>query len=161
MKSKNSIIHRWYFRGIVRAKTPLLIGSGESEKADIECMRDWSGNFFIPASSLAGVLRAHLSRYLNPDLIKLCFGGEDDESGQSLFYFYDLPLQTTQSYIRDGIAIDSETGTVKEKAKYDYELIPAGTEAPFRLEVMAYERNEIETIENVIDIIIASWYIRK
>jgi CRISPR/Cas system CSM-associated protein Csm3 (group 7 of RAMP superfamily) len=65
-------------------------------------------------------------------------------------------LQTTQSYIRDGIAIDSETGTVKEKAKYDYELIPAGTEAPFRLEVMAYERNEIETIENVIDIIIAS-----
>ena len=54
--------------------------------------------------------------------------------------FLDLPIITEtwdelMLQVRDGVAIDRESGTAKEKAKFDYETIPAGTR--FKLEISA------------------------
>jgi len=48
----------------------------------------------------------------------------------------------TRTEIRDGIAIDRDTGTVKEGAKFDYEIVPAGTK--FRLEMILENMEEWE-----------------
>ena len=47
-------------RGILTAKTPFMIGSGESEGSDVDILRNKSGEVFIPGTSLAGVCRDYL-----------------------------------------------------------------------------------------------------
>lgn len=37
--------------------------------------------------------------------------------------------------VRDGVAIDRDKGTVADKAKYDYEVVPASTRFNFRMQV--------------------------
>lgn len=44
--------------------------------------------------------------------------------------------------IRDGIAIDRDTGTVRERAKFDYEIVPVGTK--FKLEIIIENVEEWE-----------------
>lgn len=52
----------------------------------------------------------------------------------SRIYIKDMPLIDEiglRTEIRDGIAIDRDTGTVKEHAKFDYEVVPAKTRFKF------------------------------
>ena len=47
-------------KGILTAKTPFMIGSGESEGSDVDILRNKLGEVFIPGTSLAGVCRDYL-----------------------------------------------------------------------------------------------------
>jgi len=52
-----SIKGKVVIQGELHLKSPMIIGSGQDEFADIEVIKDCEGNPFIPATSLTGVIR--------------------------------------------------------------------------------------------------------
>ncbi len=125
-------------KGKVRALTPLLIGSGTSENTDMDVIRDKDGKPYIPATSLVGVLRSEtLFIRENEESGYRAFWGERD-SGQSCICCSDMELEDgtgAEPVIRNGIRIDTTTGMVRDKGKYDFETIPSGSVFSFEMEI--------------------------
>ena len=73
----------------------------------------------------------------------------------SRIYIKDAFLvgNTVKTEIRDGIAVDRDTGTVKEGAKFDYEVVPAGT--VFTLNILLENVEEWEV--GLISLILNMW----
>ncbi|MGB9929009.1 MAG: RAMP superfamily CRISPR-associated protein [Methanosarcina sp.] len=155
---------------IVKAKleleSPLIIGSGQNEFADVEVMKDKNGKPFIPATSLTGVLRhyfeGNISDKNNSDFER--FWGtskktskaeeEKDEGFQSSFTCRDL---YTDDYtddakirIRDGVKIDPRTQTALDKAKYDFEIIEKGAKFDLFWEVTLRKNNPKKTYDRIL-----------
>ena len=154
---------------IVKAKleleSPLIIGSGQDEFADVEVMKDKNGKPFIPATSLTGVLRHYFERNIsdknNPDFER--FWGtskktskaeeEKDDGFQSSFTCRDLYTDNAKNAkikIRDGVKIDSRTQTAQDKAKYDFEIIEKGAKFDLFWEVTLRKNNSKETYDRVL-----------
>ncbi|MCP4217946.1 MAG: hypothetical protein GY765_25105 [bacterium] len=128
-------------KGTVELLTPALIGSGRSDATEMDLQLDGNGKVLIPATSLVGVLRHgiqlddSLDAKLNdfwgfcekPDKLDTSESSET-KGRRSRLFCADLTCDTekTEISIRDGIAIDSATGMVKENAKYDYEVLEPG-----------------------------------
>ena len=141
-------------------KSPLVIGSGQDEFADIEVMKDKKGDPFIPATSLTGVLRHYFEENIsdknNPNFE--CFWGtpkktsndeEEKEEFQSSFICRDLHTDPytddAKIRIRDGVKIDPRTQTALDKAKYDFEIIEKGAKFNLFWEVTLRKNNSKET----------------
>jgi CRISPR/Cas system CSM-associated protein Csm3 (group 7 of RAMP superfamily) len=129
--------------------TPLMIGKGEGDAADVEVMR-WMGDKpYIPATSLVGKIR----QALNPDSnqqYRNFFGsiGTDTKNQiQSHFIVDDLvPISTLGNDVvrRDGVKIEAKTNTAKDQAKYDYQVVEQGIQFPLRIEVTLREGMDID-----------------
>ena len=65
-----SDFERVYYQLNIRLASPLSVGSGESESTDHDVFVDGNGNPVIPATSIAGVLRA----FFDDDTAKALFG---------------------------------------------------------------------------------------
>ena len=144
------------------------IGSGKPEgDADAPTIRYNSGLAYVPGSSFRGHLRAKLEGIVGLGLknegreidlldIQGIFGytnlkeeaqkklesriGVKSSSMAGKIHISDLPIiDNMKDKMRDGIAIDRNTGTVKNGAKFDYNILE-GVE--FRLEI---------TLENIED----------
>ncbi len=145
MNSANHVVWRWCLSGGLRTDTPLIIGSGEAGNADVQCIRDGDGRFFIPGTTLAGVLRHSLpeNRAGSP-LLERAFGEAKDDGRQSLLLFHDAPLSSgarQRAAVRDGVALDYKTKTAKDKKKFDYEVIERGQVFGFRMEALLREKD--------------------
>jgi CRISPR/Cas system CSM-associated protein Csm3 (group 7 of RAMP superfamily) len=172
--SQNLVEERFYITGNLEVVSPLIIGSGEDDRTDIDLIRDGSGQPFIPGTSIAGVLRHHLDETIeknktNPIVLTL-LGEKEKESIQSLLMISDaLPGKDTDMNVsvRDGIKLDYQTKTVakhdvksvkKSGAKYDYEVIEPGASFGLRMELLIRENNkqndEIEKIYDCLALII-------
>ncbi|MFN3479884.1 MAG: RAMP superfamily CRISPR-associated protein [Thermodesulfovibrionales bacterium] len=134
------IAGRLVLTGEVELTSPALIGSGTSERTDIDIIKDAEGRPYIPATSLIGVLKNSI-RPKGMELDHLWGYTKDKDSVQSAIRCDDLTLIEDMTYpieVRDGIKINPKTGLVHEGAKYDYEIVPAGTrfylhiEAPYK-----------------------------
>jgi CRISPR/Cas system CSM-associated protein Csm3 (group 7 of RAMP superfamily) len=146
-------------------KSPLVIGSGQDEFADIEVMKDKKGDPFIPATSLTGVLRHYFEENIsdknNPNFE--CFWGtpkktsndeEEKEEFQSSFICRDLHTDPytddAKIRIRDGVKIDPRTQTALDKAKYDFEIIEKGAKFNLFWEVTLRKNNSKETYDRIL-----------
>ena len=139
---------RWVVTGEMRLETAAHFG-GESESAiDMAVLRDpKDGCPLLPGTSLAGALRSHLAdvlggyRSLEHKDVAALFGAarKDDAGSQSPLIVFDslarLPEGLTVE-IRDGVAIDPATGTAEAHKKFDFEVLPAGTIFPMRMELI-------------------------
>jgi CRISPR/Cas system CSM-associated protein Csm3 (group 7 of RAMP superfamily) len=148
---------RWVVEGILELKTAACFGGGSGEIADLTVLRDQDGAPVLPGTSLAGALRSHLADVLggyrsqeDPDVESL-FGvtksrSRDDEPGwQSPLIIFDAHAsEQTRTEIRDGVAIEAETGTAEKHKKFDAELLPPGTTFPLRFELLLEKRHENE-----------------
>ena len=145
--SSNHVAWRWYLSGQLKTLSPLIIGSGENDVADVQCIRDGDGNFFIPGTTLAGVLR-HLpfEKRAGADIVSRAFGEADDKGRQSLLVFHDAPLSLEgQPFaVRDGVALDKTTRTAEDKKKFDYEVVEPGQKFDFRMEALLREKDLAE-----------------
>ncbi len=149
VNSTNHIAWRWYLSGTLKTTTPLILGSGEDKNADTQCIRDGEGEFFIPGTTLAGILRHSLLE--NPaesSFASRAFGEARDDGRQSLLLFYDAPLLSVHkeqkerhSTIRDGVALDKITKTAEDKKKFDYEVIEREQIFRFRMEAILREKD--------------------
>lgn len=59
----------------------------------------------------------------------------------------DMPIITEVNSIkRDGIKIDRNTGAIEDKAKFDYNVVPAGSKFKFEIELNNIEDYQLELI---------------
>ena len=105
-------------------QSPLLIGDGAGETfdnfADIHTLKNQGGASFIPGTSICGVLR---EEFKGSEIFKKLFG--DADNFQSAIQIEDVEM-TGEIIERDGVKIDSLTGTGAGGAKYDYEAVERG-----------------------------------
>jgi|LSQX01.1.fsa_nt_gb CRISPR/Cas system CSM-associated protein Csm3 (group 7 of RAMP superfamily) len=137
---------RILIKGKIRNLTPLLIGSGIGDNSDVDTIRDKDGNPYIPATSFLGALKSAINLEENYTSDLLCFWGNisKNNSCQSNISCSDLELieeQNVEVAIRDGIKLDNTTGMVKDKGKYDFEIIPSGTEFKVEIEITSNKNN--------------------
>ncbi|WP_298821617.1 RAMP superfamily CRISPR-associated protein [Chloroflexus sp.] len=144
-------------------RAALHVGTGkDTDTTDDLLRRDARGRLLIPGTTIAGALRSIATRLaLRFGGVGLCqaltgltnkacqclvcklFGDvnpqEDNESATAArVLVYDAVLETSPGLsIRDGVGIDRVTGAAarRERLKFDYEVLPAGTTFKLRLEI--------------------------
>ena len=152
--NRNNVTDRYYIKGEIKLLSPMIIGSGGNEVADLQIIRDWNDKIFIPATTIAGNIRHFLEKKLkNKDKLEKYFGSKDEKSGHSLFSFFDATELSVSTDIRDGVKLDNLTKTTEDGSKYDYEIINKGSTFNFRMEIVAREKTnngELEAIASKI-----------
>lgn len=157
-RSQRKITRRIIIRGSLKLTSPTCLGSGDADSpTDIPLLRDSIGDrALLTGASLAGALRNYLREYEHGygaserknDLATRLFGGirQDDDGAQSPLIIDDaLSSSAPNIELRDGVAIDSKTGTAKDKGKYDLELLAAGIQFPLQFELLlSDQQNDAE-----------------
>ncbi len=114
-------------KGKLKLMSPLIIGCGKSNLADIEVLKDDSGKPYIPATSLCGVLRHYFENNFYTNIKEEQFnnfwGSNKSDGMESALICHDLFTDYVEIRVRDGIRIDVKKGIVEDKGKYDYEVI--------------------------------------
>lgn len=141
------LVARIIVQGTLELLTPTGLGSGDSDGLlDMLLLRDAvEQRPLLPGTSIAGALRGYLLLRQRGYRVAedqhavsaRLFGGTkgDDEGTQSLLLVDDALAQQQPSVIRDGVRIAPQTRTAQDQKKFDYELLPAGTTFPLRLEL--------------------------
>jgi len=157
-----SLIERWVVTGNLRLETPAHFGNGEADAlTDMPLLLDEvEGRPLLPGTSIAGALRNYLceieSGYGVPEkqgsLASTLFGGargfEDGE--QSSLIVEDALAASGGFELRDGVAIDADTRTAKDEAKFDIQLLPAGTTFPLRFELLVNKNDNGQALRNAL-----------
>lgn len=141
--SNAAVIGRMVLKGYVVLKSPLLIGDGTGDESydstkDIHVLKNKQQQPFIPGTSLAGVMREYVISNKDNDALML-FGNADDE--QSLLQVSDIKLVNAQIVSRDGVRIDSYTGTAADGAKFDYEVVDRGAKGELNLSIVLRQKH--------------------
>jgi CRISPR/Cas system CSM-associated protein Csm3 (group 7 of RAMP superfamily) len=137
-------------------ETPLLIGKGAGESVDIEALRMPDGKPYIPASSMAGVLKHFMvSHNLSQDNNHFWGRSGKNEKNplQSHLRIDDLvPVNTPGNDVvmRDGVKINYKTGTAEDKKKYDYQVVEPGLIFPFRAELTIRDSMNTKDVEGFV-----------
>ncbi|MGB7272812.1 MAG: RAMP superfamily CRISPR-associated protein [Geitlerinemataceae cyanobacterium] len=148
-RHQRSIVQRIIVRGRLVLDTPTCLGSGDAESpTDLALLRDSiSDRALLTGASIAGALRNYLRECeygygieeQKNDRATTLFGGtrRDPDGEQSPLIIHDaISLDIPTVELRDGVEIDSTTGTAKKGQKYDLELLAAGTEFPLSFELL-------------------------
>ncbi len=139
--------NRLVLKGTLQLETPAIIGSGEDEFSDLDVVCDKEGIPFIPATSIAGVIREQF-KSINENITNEFFGEDNNkkEPRQSRIKFYDLkPSNDNKVITRDGIQLNLKEGITEDEAKFDYQLIDRGAKFGFEVEI-AYTDKEKDTV---------------
>ena len=128
MTSAATVIAKIRITGLIRTESPLLIGSGADEKegtkeVDTYVLKNKDEQPFIPGTSLAGVLRHMLTDSASKGLFGYITDDTTDNSIQSAVAIDDITLDNATIVSRDGVRIDTYTGTTVQGGKYDYEAV--------------------------------------
>ena len=132
------------FKAVLRLASAALIGCGAAETTDMDVLRDVDGIPYIPATTMAGVLRHLTADQMDKKTHTSIWGtlGSDvfgqADSQQSAVTVYDiLPVEPKKikTQIRDGIRLDPKTGIVADAAKFDHEVIEPGAMFVFRMQI--------------------------
>lgn len=176
IREKNEYTYRFLSRIIIEAVTPLAVGTGVKQViTDAPIARDVNGLPYIPGTALAGVFR-HIcaEEYYDDASIDLFFGFHQNKNSEgSLLYFSDaiivgeegkpidgLNTNLESSYydllrnlpIRNRVCI-TEKGVGKKGAKFDNEVVYAGTRFCFEIEMRGKEENEYDKFKRVLAVI--------
>lgn len=158
-----SIKGKVIIQGELHLKSPMIIGSGHNEFADIEVIKDSEENPFIPATSLTGVIRHYFDENY-PERSKETdhfFGyfrkknNEKHESIQSAFICHDLYAQKAHVRTRDGVKIDPSFQIAEDMGKYDFEIIEKGAVFNLFWEVTIRNIHDPDTFKQLLATIIS------
>ncbi len=151
-------------KGRLNLKTPLIIGSGESDVADIVVLKDLKGKPYIPATSFVGLLRHYFEEGIDDNTKKTInknkqldyFWGSTEADGyQSALMCNDLKTQDEPKIkVRDGVAIDHKKGIAKKRAKFDYEVVESGIGFDLNMEISIREAYDKEIFKRILKTIV-------
>lgn len=151
--------------GRVTTLTPLHIGwqrSFDPVESDSPVIKDPAGFPYIPGSSFKGILRGFIEGFLNGAGVK-SYSSTDDECCDksdckvcSLFGSMQMgsklkikdmqldPELWNEAFIRvrDGVVIDRDSRTAKNRGKYDFETVAPGVE--FYMEIVGDNLSDAE-----------------
>ncbi len=151
---RRDIAVRWTVTANLLLLTAAQIGSEDSTTCDTTFSRTADGLPVLYGTTLAGALRSHLADvlggYRSPSSAaqtNRLFGSTDESEGhESSLICFDSVADTDLAAIRDGVGIDHITGTARDGAKYDRELLLPGATFPIRLDLIvpgAANENEL------------------
>lgn len=132
--------------------SPLRLGSGRSDRAEVEVIRLPDGSPYVSASGLVGALYHRFQDEIEAKDLKkaaeILWGTEmtdpriqnAKQTWQSHLsvpdmFFHDAPSVK----VRDGVRINHQTNTADDGAKFDYELLEPGQKFTFRAEITLRE----------------------
>ena len=158
-----SVDERLLISGRLVLETPAHFGGSEGDDSslDMTLLRDeLDGRALLPGATLAGALRNYLRQRLygymggEDGATIVLFGpartsGEDDTSDQSAVILDDSWAENERISLRDGVRIDPRTRTAFQDesggAKFDMELLEAGTVFPLHIEVTLTAKHPAES----------------
>lgn len=153
------LFSRLKINGTLRADTALHVGGhGISPDTDMPLAINGAGDFYIPGTSIAGVLRewcernfGHLKTSNNKELVDLLFGYQKEKDGHASFVIVeDIALsKDIQDELRDGVGIDRFFGIAFDKAKFDRAVLPRGTKLKFGITVEIQTEDDSAKIKAV------------
>ncbi|MGI0485883.1 RAMP superfamily CRISPR-associated protein [Pantanalinema rosaneae CENA516] len=150
-RNQRYITKRIIVRGALILDTPTCLSSGDADGlVDLMLLRDSfeEDKALLPGASIAGALRNYLREYRGGYLShedSILFGGRksDPDGDQSPLIVHDaLSSQAVGVESRDGIQINNKRRTAEDKAKYDLELIQAGTQFDLCFELLIDKYND-------------------
>ncbi|RKU34899.1 hypothetical protein C6496_18715 [Candidatus Poribacteria bacterium] len=136
----DAVVRRLYAYGRWKLETVAHFGGDETGVADMCLLRDAEGKPFIPGASITGVARSLLARQSQPwtdykdgketQELKDFFGGAGKDDTMSALIVADASCVSEQVMvsIRDGVRVDTQSGSAADKAKFDVEVLEPGTE---------------------------------
>lgn len=151
-------------KGKLRIESPLIIGCGQNDLADIEILKDDSGKPYIPSTSLCGVLRHYFeenfSDIINEQQSNYFWGTHKPDKKneiESAFICHDLFTEDSKINIRvrDGIKIDIKNGYAEDKGKYDYEVVEPGISFNLFWEVSIRHQFDLITFRKILATLIS------
>jgi CRISPR/Cas system CSM-associated protein Csm3 (group 7 of RAMP superfamily) len=143
-RHQRSVKKRIIIRGILELDTPACLSSGDAEAdTDLPLLRDTIDNkALLLGSSIAGALRSYLGNH-KPNAQLFGVARRETEGIQSPLIVEDaLSKSMIKTELRDGVKIDDKTGTAFDKAKYDLELLQAGTQFDLGFELLVNPETE-------------------
>ncbi|MCB0196281.1 MAG: hypothetical protein KDJ65_30295 [Anaerolineae bacterium] len=165
-RNPRPITERIVVEGKLVLQTPAHFNSGDSAPAsqvDLTLLRNSRGHIFLPGASIAGALRSYLrdreqgyhQSETEGGLTTLLFGmtkndEETKEGEQSRLIVDDSVVATSAVEMRDGVRIEPETRTAADKAKFDMEVIAAGTAFPLRFELLICADDDSDKIRHAL-----------
>ena len=173
-----SVVGKIIATGTLKLLSPLLIGNGSQNEHDVynvdmPVVADKDGNPFIPATSLAGVLRDIVwnlekeqdklgTAYIfgtSSDISKYIKKGDIEEQ-QSMISVNDIILENAKISNRDGVSIEAITGVAKKHHKYDFEVVERGATGNFYIEITVREyHKDVERNQKINNLLSQLWSI--
>lgn len=158
-ENARGIVERVHISGRLVLQTPAHFGNGEvrgEALVDMTLLQDEvDGRALIPGTTIAGALRNYLRERLHsydenePDRrdskVAWLFGPARSGkivTDQSLLVVDDALSVREGVTLRDGVRIEAATGTAADKAKFDIELLEAGTEFNLHFELMLTDKKD-------------------
>ena len=117
---------RTYYKLFLKLRSPLSLGSGISDSTDHDALRDNRGTPYIPATSIAGVIR----HSLDDETGKKLFGSIEDTAHASSPVITYGAVCTGESVIsvRDSVCLKDDDKTAADTGKFDFEIVETGAE---------------------------------
>jgi CRISPR/Cas system CSM-associated protein Csm3 (group 7 of RAMP superfamily) len=115
-----------YFKIIFELLTPLSIGSGNSKNTDNDVIYDSRGVPYIPATSIAGIMKNCLTNDAHKEKIFGCNKNNDSISSSPIKIYDAVQTKESSVSIRNCVKL---TKKVAEKGlKFDFEAVETGAE---------------------------------
>lgn len=135
--------------------SPLAIGSGEDIDTDMDIIRDWEGNPFVPGTACAGALRQWLIYSNCQNDIDSLFGSNkrnEKDFRQSRLFVSDIIFTNPKVTVRNHVHLVHKTAV--DMNKFDVEAIETGTAFTMLLEYFERESSKGNADEVLIERII-------
>lgn len=143
---QNKIVKRTYIQIKGHLASPLLAGSGEDNQTDADVLRDYTGQYFLAGTAIAGAFRHWLSNNENEEQIVSLFG-DNETFNQSRIFVSDLKLENHESMriVREHVKLKDKV--TEDSGKFNVEAIATATQFTLRLEYLERESSQ-STDEN-------------
>lgn len=115
-------MERVYYRYIFRLKSPLALGSGISDNTDSDVLLDSRGVPYIPATSVAGVLRHSVDEDTAEDLFGTIRNGNGEMS--RLLTYDAVCIDESAVSVRDSVRLTDKVAD--DTGKFDFEAVETG-----------------------------------
>lgn len=136
-----------YYRLILELASPLALGSGKNEITDHDCARRRNGQPYIPASSIAGVLRHYYDG--NKSIQEKLYGTIEGKKRTSGIIFYDGELSGDYIFsVRDNIKLENKIGI--DGAKFDMEIVETGAQFITYIEIDKNNSDNQQYVEELL-----------
>ena len=152
-KYQRHIVRRIIVRGTLILDTPTCLSSGDyDDLIDLMLVRDsLEDKALLTGASIAGALRNYVREYggytaLDESQLFGCQRDERDGEQSPLIVYDSISSDNLKAELRDGVKIKSTTGTAEKGAKYDLELLEAGTKFNLCFELLIDEQDKNENI---------------
>ena len=157
--NKNFYIPGSTFRGYLSTKLERFLDSGngfkiknngeELNEADVKLIFGYTN---LDKEKNLDVKKRVVAKFLNKKIEEI---GEEEvnknlkdlKSLAGRIHISDMPVLKNVKYItRDGIKIDRNTGATEKRGKFDYDVVPAGTEFELNIELENIENYQLDLI---------------